>query len=198
MKLEEIREGKEDKKVSSLYSCSFCSETFFPAQRAKYHEKMHHIGNSVANCEYCGIQYKKGRRLQDHQFREHPWSLGKRLRESLWGRWAFRTVLRLRKTGWCWEGRTGERDEHAHRTLLWDGGTCAWGCALGALRYWSIQWLICIPSTLFAMNAGLTGHVSMCKTGVHSRKSAGGPVYRNDRPSLYETYTRMKLTDYST
>ena len=48
------------------------------------------------------------------------------------------------------------------------------------------------------MNAGLTGHVSVCKTGVHGRKSAGGPVYRNDRPSLYETYTRMKLTDYST
>ena len=46
------------------------------------------------------------------------------------------------------------------------------------------------------MNAGLTGHVSSSEIGVHSGKSAEGPVYWDDRPTLYETYTRMRVTDY--
>ena len=48
------------------------------------------------------------------------------------------------------------------------------------------------------MNAGLTGHVSLSETGVHGGKSAGGPVYLKDRPTLGETYTRMSLTEYLT
>ena len=69
---------------------------------------------------------------------------------------------------------------------------------------WSTRILVDINNVhvflplFFTMNANLTGHVSVCKTGVHRRKSAGGPVYWDDRPTLYETYTRMRLTDYLT
>ena len=51
---------KHQKNMDGSYSCSFCFKTFFSTQRARYYEKVIHIGEFVTNCEYCGTQFKEG------------------------------------------------------------------------------------------------------------------------------------------